>query len=286
MVMTDESKPEVSRTAQRAAERPAMRIFELGGAADALFRDGYLAQSYRLAVEQLSEIAGPASPDSRVTNGARPEPGTLLDQRLQHALAELRSLGVPSHDGECTPQHEQALRSAIRLAAQWLRTKDVVGQQRLRIRRATFLTGVAILVGLVLLVLLIPHALQVNVSSQYSAEFEGKNVIDGSSTSEWLLPDAKLGWVELRFRNPRQVHNIRVQNAVNRHYRDRATRAFNLDVFRGDKKVAALKGEFPPIGVGNRSLSFPLTTQGIDRVLLSVESFHGSGGGIAEIELD
>jgi len=263
-----------------------LRIFELGGAADALFRDGYLAQSYRLALEQLSAIAGPTSSEPRAGNGARPEPVTPLDLRLQQALAELRSLGVPDHDGECTPQHEQALRSAIKLGAQWLRANDRQGEQRLRIRRAAFLTAALLVVALVVVVLLVPRALQINISSRYAAEFDGKNAFDGSPTSEWLLPDGQLGWIELRFRNVRQVHNIRVQNAVNRHYRDRATRAFKLELFRGDQRVASFKGEFPPIGVGDRWLSFPLTTQGIDRVLLNVQSFHGAGGGIAEIELD
>lgn len=255
-------------------------IAELGAAADTLFRTGLLAQSERLAIEQLDAIVARRAADPTAALGA-------ADAAVDAAYQTLRTSRAPlSWDDDATfsASHSRALAGAIKAGALWLQARGGKAPAPHARRLVLALGGLAI--ASAALLLLVPRAITLKASARYTDEFDVSNVVDGSLTSEWLLPDAQAGWIELRFRGTRALHTIKLVNAVNRHYRDRATRGFRIDVLRGDQNLGTYKGEFPPVGVGERSLSFPITASAVDRVLVTIESWHGYGAGIAEIQFD
>lgn len=288
MPMTEPSPPTAHAAAEPAvAPSRVERVFELGAGADALYRAGLFAQSYRLALEQLREIAG----DTESRSGASPSNGSAVsppqageEPAIAANLRALQSLGIPADDAACTARHRRALRHAINAGAHWLRARGGATTVS-RIPPAVLGVVLALLCLVAAGAMLLPRALNVRASSRYAPEFEATNVVDTSLSSEWLLPDGQPGWIEVGFRSARPIRTIRIVNCINRHYRDRATRAFRLDVFRGDVRINSFKGEFPPVG-GERNLSFDVTAQSADRLLIHVDSWHGLGAGIAEIQID
>jgi hypothetical protein len=123
-------------------------------------------------------------------------------------------------------------------------------------------------------------------SANYDAKHSAECATDGDEVTEWLLPDNTLGWIDVGPRKPRKVKAIRMLNAKNRPGPDRAVLDYKIEVFAGGGVARAFDGTF---GAFTVTPSWKQESLGVDRpierVRISVRSWSGMGGGLAEIQL-
>lgn len=252
-------------------------------AAHCLWQKGQSAAAYRLAVTALERLLSvlDACPAELRSRGA-PAPGDLLD--------DIERLPVPASHHGFTAAHawlferiwdeHQRLHRVLKEA---LRTPQQV--RRLRAMR----WGIALLaVALVSTAASWSrlHGVRAMASAQYSEDLGPERVLDGAAATEWLLPDHSTGWIDLAFRTSRDVHAVRLKDAHNRYFNDRATRRFKVELFAGDELLASAKGEFPEFDPEGPWKDVLVSASGVTRVRVTVVSYFRRGGGFAEIEVD
>jgi hypothetical protein len=126
---------------------------------------------------------------------------------------------------------------------------------------------------------------EVVASASYSAEFPPERAVDGNPAAEWLAPDGGDGWIELRFAQPINVTAVRVVNAHNAPYNDRATKDLEIDLFLGNKLVKRARAGFDHIEATGNPRTIPVKATGITRVRFLARSHHGKGAGFGEVEV-
>jgi len=126
---------------------------------------------------------------------------------------------------------------------------------------------------------------EVVASASYSAEFPPGRAVDGNPALEWLAPEGGDGWLELRFARPINVKAVRVVNAHNAPFNDRATKDLEIDLFIGDKLVKRARTNFDRIEATSSPRTIPIVATGITRVRFVARSHHGSGAGLGEVEV-
>lgn len=127
-----------------------------------------------------------------------------------------------------------------------------------------------------------PHA---RASSIISAPHSAANTIDGLEATEWLLPDATPGWVDVMFHSARAVHGITLVNAHNVFYLDRAAQAVRVTAFTERGKAASVEGSFARLTQDRSTIELPLRAEGVIRVRVDVLTYFNRGGGLAQIEV-
>jgi hypothetical protein len=116
--------------------------------------------------------------------------------------------------------------------------------------------------------------------------FEPTRAIDGDPTTEWVLPDASPGWLDVRVDPARAVHGVRLTNGHNRDYNDRATRGYRIEAYDGDRLVTQASGQFVALVPHPAPVLVPLAAPHVDRVRVLVTSWFNLGGGIAEVRVE
>jgi len=116
--------------------------------------------------------------------------------------------------------------------------------------------------------------------------FPPAKAIDGDATTEWLLPHATPGWIDVRFGRPRALRAVRVLNAHNRGFNDLATHDYRVEAFAGDRLVGAARGAFPGINPAGPWARHPIDARGVTRVRVWVDSVHGAAGGLGEVDFE
>lgn len=164
---------------------------------------------------------------------------------------------------------------------------DTRSLRRAQIRRAGAIVGYAIAaVCLVVWFLRRPTTMSAEASGSYNATFFPSRALDGDITSEWLLPDRTSGWIDIEISPPRAVHVVRLMNARNVPYNDRATNQFRVE--------SSFKGA-PLFGVDDAFAGFStqpvwreirMDGQVVDHIKVIVRSWHESGAGFAEITIE
>jgi len=109
--------------------------------------------------------------------------------------------------------------------------------------------------------------------------------VDGVAETEWLLPNGIQGSLEVSYWRPRRASAVRLRNAHNRHYNDRATRAFKLEIYDGNELRASLEGEFQAFDSDPKWLTLSFPQARVSKVRFSVLSHFHAGGGLSELEL-
>jgi hypothetical protein len=120
-------------------------------------------------------------------------------------------------------------------------------------------------------------------SAVYSSAHAAANAIDGLDATEWLLPDAKLGWLQVNFPSPRALNHVRILNAHNIHFQDRGCEKVRVTIFCHAQPVAAADGTF---SAPKTYLDFDFRADCVTHLRVEVLSFFKMGGGLAEIEVD
>ncbi len=120
-------------------------------------------------------------------------------------------------------------------------------------------------------------------SAVYSSAHAAANAIDGLDATEWLLPDAELGWLQLSFPSPRSLEHVRLLNAHNAHYQDRGCQKVVVTLYCHSRQVGGAEGVFP---APKTYLDFDLRADCVTHLRVEVLSYFKMGGGLAEIEVN
>lgn len=130
-----------------------------------------------------------------------------------------------------------------------------------------------------------PRVLRAEASGQYDARYEPGRAVDGNDKTDWLLPDKTGGWVDVHILPPRKVTKLKITNARNLPWSDRATNEFHVDAFYGSQLVKSADGKFDGPKADPVTQAIDVGAK-IDRVRVTVKSWYQNGGGFAEIEPD
>lgn len=250
---------------------------ELDDAVDRLWAAGNLPLVLRLLLEDCRRLIDSqrASPQT----DAEAEAVTLLDELCREASV----LGTPELERELSPPHRELLTRLASGRRRCIRRLRASHPRSRRVRRLALVAAGLVLSGLVFL--LFRNAPTAQASDTYSGDFPASQAIDGLSKTEWLLPQRQTGWLELAFTRPRTVREVRLHNAQNSHFLDRATKSFKVEAYSRSRVVATARGEFPPIEAKAGSVTVELAARDVTHVRITVESFYGNGGGLAEVSV-
>ncbi|MEM9070764.1 MAG: discoidin domain-containing protein [Myxococcota bacterium] len=108
---------------------------------------------------------------------------------------------------------------------------------------------------------------------------------DGNPRTEWQPDDHRSGWVELRLTPPRRVEGVRILNGHNRHYDDRATKEFEVELFSDGRRAASAEGTFYAIRHRGEWRTVEVAGDAIDRIRVTAKTWHGRSPAIGEIEV-
>lgn len=192
---------------------------------------------------------------------------------------------VTAADGELFQQLVTARRHVDRVLAPASMTPGQLAWTRVsRIGFATML-GLAVAFGVYFL-LRTPAGVQATASGQWSAEFTPQHVIDGDEATEWILPDRQPGWVDLRITPPQHIETLRLKNSHNRHYNDRATNEYTVEIYSNGQVVRTIEGSWQGINPRPPWTEHAVGVDDVERIRFNVRSWHRNGGGLAEIDWD
>jgi hypothetical protein len=213
-------------------------------------------------------------------------------ERLRKA-GEAARVPRPAHNRDVTPadKHRTALALAAAKRAERRLLPLVQPARRIAVRRAGRIAGVAA-IAIALVVwpirsLLRPGARAVTASISYDQTIHAPGMaVDGDPDTEWLLPNATLGSIEIKLR-PRRLHAVHLRNAHNGPYDDRAARDFHIEGLAAGKLVHKATGSFSRLESQPTAIRIPFETPAaVDTLKIVIDSYHRSGGGLAEISWD
>jgi hypothetical protein len=264
-------------------------------AARALYREGLLSESHQHMANAFATLLESWRPESPASEGTALPPdaedraiaaieaaGYPRIARLRKSIAAIRELD--SGDVMSLGRVESIWTEIERLARfSRRRFRSPADAKRLLVRRLA-VAGVATLAMIAALVALWIRP-RIDASATFSPEQPPSNAFDGVDSTEWLLPDGVPGWVELKFRSPRSIRNVRVANVHNRYYMDRASERVRVTAYAGQAVVGTAERRFKGIVEQRSTQDFKLEASGVTRLRVEVLSFFGRGGGFAEIDL-
>jgi len=114
--------------------------------------------------------------------------------------------------------------------------------------------------------------------------FPPQNAVDGERTTEWLGADLTTGALTLRF-EPQRVARVVVYPGSNPPHLDRGAASVRLVVLRGRDAIAEREVSIPEPARQMAPLELDVGLHA-DGLRLEVDSFHGSGLAIAEIDVE
>lgn len=199
----------------------------------------------------------------------------------QHAIDDFLARPAGRMDREVTPGELSAARDALEGVLER-------GPETARARAwVAALGAVVAAVACTVNALRPPPAVSARASGVYAdlPGYGATRAIDGDPETSWLLPDDSAGSIAVRFATPRRVERVRLSNARNGVYDDRASHAYVLEAWSGGRVVATERGSFE-WAARSEPHEHVLGLDGVDRVRVHVESWHRRGGGLAEIEVE
>lgn len=284
--------------AERGCSRLAARVPQLLRklSSGLLLRDLEQSVSARGETEPLGERRRAAVASARLdaamllaSKGSVAEAAILLraaDAALEGEAEESTPLSAEL-SAEARTAFDEHLDSLTQKLAE--RTRAALSPAAIRKLRRRRIGGLAFFASLVVLGALLlrrgSHVLTPEASASWGDAFTPKAAVDGLVRTEWLLPDATAGWVEVRLARPRSVSRIRLLNARNLPHADRSTDEFHMEAFLGEKVVKSIDGRFPGYRPKPTWIAYDVD-ETVDRVRIEVRSWHLSGGGFAEIEVE
>lgn len=166
-------------------------------------------------------------------------------------------------------------------------TLDLRTLRRAQIRRVAAILGFAVF-GLLFMVWFLrrPSELRAEASAVYGGQFPAFRAVDGDITSEWLLPDRSVGWIEITISPPRPVSKVKLMNARNVPYNDRSTGLFRVEAFFEGNPLGAGDGSFTGFSAAPTWREIELDGRKTDKLKIFVKSFLESGAGFAEITVE
>jgi hypothetical protein len=257
-------------------------------AAEMLWLGGSTSEALKLARDAFELVAG-ASERAGGPNAAPAEPS----KEIVATRAAIAKQPMPEIDAEVTSAHGSLFTELVsthdalssRIAVVGMSTKDVSERRR---RRAFGAFVAALGAGLVVWLLVrTPLVIRPEASAAYSDKFPATKIVDGRPEGEWLLPDGQTGWIDLHISPGRKIKAIKLLNAHNGPFNDRATKDFHIDAYGADNKILkSLDGSFPEFLDAPQWQRLPFEVTGAEKIRIEIRSFHKLGGGLAEVELE
>ncbi|MBI2395978.1 MAG: discoidin domain-containing protein [Deltaproteobacteria bacterium] len=275
---------------------PFGRIAELFLLRDAERRAGAVGEESRSAVARVLSRARQKrlAAEALWVSGSPAEALHLL----REAVTILRAFDgddapvaeVPELDADVRSEHGDLYRALLgeldrRADA---RLPEEVGPAAIRAMRVqrialSALVGVGTIVALVLLARA-PKKLEASASGRYDGAHEVQKAIDGKDDTEWLLPDRSAGWIEVAVTPARKVNRVKVTNARNLPWHDRGAHEIRVEAsYKGS--VVKEHDDKLPFTSDLVSRHYDVGAK-IDRVKVDVRSYHGTGGGLAEVSVE
>lgn len=195
----------------------------------------------------------------------------------------------PTWNGDLNPENRDYFRRAMRASEAALQSLEPLVTRPRRIVAARWVRILALLGVLLAVVgttMSVRNAVDVRASGSFSeATYDAGKARDGKPGTEWLLPSNAGGWIELSFR-PRTIKTVKLLNARNAPFHDRATRAFRIEGYLGKKLVHTSKHSFDKFEENPQWLTLPVTPMRVDVLKIIVDGHHKAGAGLAEIAFD
>jgi hypothetical protein len=245
---------------------------EVDGAVDQLWAAGKVSVVFRLLLEDCERLLGSL-------RASESSDANELDELCRQGSA----LGTPQLDRDFTPAHRELLGRLASGRRRSIARLRGAGARKRRLRRLALVVALPLLA--VTAFALFRNVSTARASGTYSGDYPARQAIDGLSKTEWLLPHQQTGWLELTFARPRDVRALELRNATNGYYRDRAAKLVKVEAYARTKLVAAGKIDFLPIESNQGPVTVKLDARDVTHVRVTVESFYGGGGGLAEIEV-
>ncbi len=266
------------------AERLARLVVQRARAAETLLVHGHLAEASRLADESLALLRTLREQFASVAAlvGPLPEEGRANDD-----LAATASAGQDAPVDEAIDEH--ALREKISTVTALARSVDGlargrVGRSSLRWQRI----GTIVCIALVAAIFAVRQARTIKLTARCSGSYDvahgAQNAVDGYLASTWVLPDNTPGWLEVTF-NRRVVRLLEVVNAQG--LSNYGVRDATVELYQGARLLRSIEVSMAAtIGTPNPTKVPLLLAQPIDRIRIQVKTWHGYGGGIAEVRVE
>jgi hypothetical protein len=237
---------------------------------EVLWGRGRVDESYTLLKQSLDEA-------SRVLKRERQAPATLV-RELEQVLTESGALAAPA-----LPDAAH-IASLARVRSLCLRLQGVPHEPA---RVELWVTLVSSIVAAALIAYSMRAGkLEVTASAEYSTEFPASNAIDGVAATEWLLPGGELGQLDIELGKTREVKQVSITNAHNRHFLDRGIKKGRIEVYDDDELVDSKDIAFAKVESKHAPARFKLKGKRGNRVRIEVLEFHSLGAGIAEVKIE
>ena len=267
-------------------------------AADTLWGHEQCAEALALRRDALAESLAAAQvlSDDRIEWSRALAASGLTVDAVDAARATQRELAgeaFPTLDAQLGPRdeaHYVALTRAHEAVDRALAATLVVPEESRTLRLVPAVAIVAVvLVGAALgarFLLREERTATASAQLEVAPGFPPAKAIDGDATTEWLLPHATPGWIDVRFGRPRALRAVKVLNAHNRGFNDLATHDYRVEAFAGERLVGSARGSFAGINAAGPWARHPLAARGVTRVRVWVDSVHGAAGGLGEIDFE
>jgi len=269
----------------------------------ALFRDGLLADCHESMVEALGlqlqawsglEAAFVAESDVGASGQAATTERAFVAlqrmsypkiERLRSAAAAIVLPGAVTRARGDWAEYDWIWAEVERLT--WFSARRALTPRALKLRR--WARGVSAgLIGLLALFVSFRlwGRLRVQASTSYSEAYLAARAIDGLETTEWLLPDGVAGFLDVMLPCARKVHRVRLVNAHNPGFADRASKAVRVTAFSKSGAAVSVEAAFERLSEERSELALQLEADNTTRVRVNVLSHFKSGGGLAEVIIE
>jgi len=277
-------------------------------AADTLWACGRRLEALRLAKAALGhaiDALRALDPDEGLGPSLDAAGFSERESRQVEIAADTARLRLPEIEAELEDAHTRLFplwRGACRSIERALGDRVEAPARLTRLRRISTIAMALGVLGAGLLVgwnwMLWPESVEIRATGYRSVDhietWPPENVYDRDEMTYWHLPPGEAGSIELRFSGPRDISAVRILNAHDHHVddnnrRDRrrydhASRQIVVRAFAGGRLLQEQEAELPRVRNYER-VTVPLPASGMDRLEVEVLTFHGVGGGLAEIEL-
>ncbi|MEO7036681.1 MAG: hypothetical protein ABI548_22225 [Polyangiaceae bacterium] len=244
-----------------------------------------LIEAWREREPRVAESAESATDPQEQALAALARAGYRRLSRLRAALAATADLNRASLPVDAASLDPQLIWAEVERLTRFSERSFTPPQVRWRTRWRW--AAAAVLAGLIALLFVErlrarPHA---HASAEYSDDYAAVNTTDGLGATEWLLPSDTLGWLDITLPSARAVHRVRLFNAHNVFYLDRATRDVHVTAFSEKGPVASATGGFKQLDPDQSILDLPLEANDVTRVRIEVLSYFKRGAGLADVEV-
>jgi len=232
------------------------------------------------ALEQAAAIARAALPATSA--GALPTEADMT--ALREARAGLERM--PAVDAQLSRADLLLRQEARRLVHRLLRRlrRATATRRAIVVRRVVIAAAVLAAVAIAILAATVTDHSQISASGSYPA-YEAERAADHNPATEWMAPEGQPAWLEIRLRRPLDVTGVRVVNVNNAPYNDRATKDLDVELYRGDQRLADTHVRFNEVDPGHNPRDVAISGAGATRVRFVLASFHGKGAGLADVEI-